>query len=236
MLRFLTGFLSGALVTALAAFAVWPESTSAPHDDRETATIRATRQAGDAVPTTHRTSGEPASATSPSPMPADRVPAQPATGEHSRVPLQPELHIPGGRLEAARLPEPSPLDKLLDAFRVRCAFGAGAGGHWPAGKLFPHTAAWQGGPLDFENIDLTGLTARMVGNEGVTGSVQGVLEVRVTPTATGLHFAAFNPRGDLILTSVYGVRDASGAHRAVLTMNGQGMDNESAQFYGSCTP
>jgi hypothetical protein len=155
--------------------------------------------------------------------------------EESRVPLQPELHIPGGKLDAARISESTPLDKLLEAFRVRCTFGAGAGGHWPAGKLFPHTAAWQGGPVDFDTIDLTGSTARLVGNEGITGSAEGALDVHVTPTATGLHFAAFNPRGDLIVTSVYGVRDATGAHRAVLTMNGQGMDNESAQFYGNCT-
>jgi hypothetical protein len=224
-------------LAAVVTFAIWPESVPALPDERG-ATIRATRSADDAGPSTREAFGEPASSTpsaSPDPMSADRAATRSAAEAEPRVPLQPELHIPGGKLDAAQIAKSEPLDKLLDAFRVRCTFGAGAGGQWPAGKIFPHTAAWQGGPIDFDTIDLTGSTARLIANTGVTGSVEGVLDVRVTPTATGLHFAAFNPRGDLILTSVYAARDASGAHRAVLTMNGPGLDNESAQFYGSCT-
>ena len=124
MPRFLIGLLSGVLVTALAAFAIWPERATELHDDRSFS-LRAA-PAAETGPSTRGAPREPARASSPPPPvtvpaspPPDGVRSRPAAGEQTRAPLQPELHIPGGKLDAARIAESEPLDKLLDAFRVR---------------------------------------------------------------------------------------------------------------------
>ena len=242
MNRFLAGLLSGAITASLIAFAMWPESTPAisreihASDDRNVSAsdgASSSRESPGAAST--RSTASPASSRPPDLTSPGGTQSRPSTPASSRAPLQTALEIPGGKLDGTRAATPTPQDALLDAFRVRCTFGAGAGGNWPAGRLMSHTAAWQGGPIDFDSIDLTASTARMLNDSGVTGSTDGALDVRVTPTGTGLHFTAFNPRGDLLLTSVYAERNASGAHRAVFTMNGRGLNNESAQFYGSCT-
>lgn len=239
MNRFLAGLLLGAVATTLVALSMWPEEplahsgAGAASDDREVTTedkANPPRQGSETELARGADEPPPLQAT-----PSDTSSRLSASGT-LRASGLPSLEIPGGKLDGARAAAPAPQDVLLGAFRVRCAFGDGAGGHWPAGRLTPHTAAWQGGPIDFDAIDLSTSMARMLADSGVTGSTDGALDVRVTPTVTGLHFTAFNPRGDLLLVTVYGEHDAAGSHRAVLTMNGRGMDNESAQFYGRCAP
>ena len=127
------------------------------------------------------------------------------------------------------------LDKLLSSMRVRCTFDRGAGAYWPSGKLFPHTAAWQGGPVEFESIDIPDSRAQLFGNAGVTGTIDGVTEIRVTATSSGLHFSGFKPDGELFAATVFGALDSDGHYLAVMSTHGTGLNHESAQFYGGCT-
>jgi hypothetical protein len=77
-------------------------------------------------------------------------------------------------------------------------------------------------------------TARMTGSTGATGSIEGVIDVRVVATNSGLHFTAFKPDGELLAVTIYGVRDAQGGYRSVMSTHGTRFHNESAQFYGTC--
>lgn len=73
----------------------------------------------------------------------------------------------------------------------------------------------------------------MTGSEGATGSREGVLDVLVTATRAGLHFSAFNARGELNVTTVFGAVDKHGRHLAVMTTHGMRGDG-SYQTYGAC--
>jgi hypothetical protein len=145
-----------------------------------------------------------------------------------------ELQLSGARLDADRAAGEPPADKLLDSPDAYCVFDPGAGGQWPKGTLLSHTAAWQGGPIEFESIDLAANHAQMNG-AGVTGTLEGSIGIRVTATDDGLHFSGFNGRGELVAVTVFGALDSAGKYRAVLSMHGSQMDHESAQFYGGCT-
>jgi hypothetical protein len=61
-----------------------------------------------------------------------------------------------------------------------------------------------------------------------------VLDVLVTATGAGLHFSAFNPRGELVVTTVFGAMDKQGHHWAVMTTHGVHAFNGSFQAYGAC--
>jgi hypothetical protein len=97
-----------------------------------------------------------------------------------------------------------------------------------------HTAAFQGGEIVFQGVDVASGAAEMTGTQGATGSLQGETDVRVTATDSGLHFSGFTPRGELVLTSVYGAVDSSGRYLAVMSRHGTALAHESAQFYGNC--
>jgi hypothetical protein len=143
-----------------------------------------------------------------------------------------QLQLPGGKLESIDGPQ---TQKLLDAFRVDCLFGPGAGGQWPKGTLFPHGAQWQGGLITYDTLNLAENTARLKANAGLTRTEDGELDVRAIATDTGLHFTAINADGELMMTTVFAALDAAGKFRAVVSFHGPNMDNESAQFYGGCT-
>ena len=94
--------------------------------------------------------------------------------------------------------------------------------------------AYQGGPISYESIDVDSGTARMTGSEGATGSLEGALDVRATATRAGLHFSAFNSRGELLVTTVFGAVDKQGRHLAVMTTHGTRATDGSFQTYGTC--
>jgi hypothetical protein len=98
----------------------------------------------------------------------------------------------------------------------------------------PHGAAWQGGEIVFQGVDVASGKAEMTGTQGATGSSEGATDVQVTATDSGLHFSGFTPRGELVVTSVYGAVDNSGRYRAVMSRHGTALAHESAQFYGNC--
>ena len=127
------------------------------------------------------------------------------------------------------------LNRLVEAFRVDCLYGPGYGGNWSNGAASPHTAAWQGGLITFDTIDLVNGTALLKTSSGLTRTENGELEVRVQATQTGLHFTVFAPGGELIVASVYGMFDAQRKNAAVASFHGPHLGNESAQFYGACT-
>jgi hypothetical protein len=230
------GFLLGSAVTA-AAIALMhrdpPARITLPTGDEPDA-----RSAGvDAV--------EGAPAAEPPRSNAVRVPAKPSAPAHrptsdaagdfvqpTESPAPPD--IPGGALDEAGAAR-EPLEELFGSFRIDCQYGPGYGGRWPEGTLLPHTAAWQGGPITFDTVDLDAGTARLKNSSGLTRTLDGELEVRVHATRTGLHFTVFAPGGELIVATVYGALDAERRNLAVVSFHGPGLDHESAQFYGACT-
>ena len=123
----------------------------------------------------------------------------------------------------------------MEAFRVDCLYGPGYGGNWSNGVASPHTAAWQGGQITFDTIDLAKGTALLKTTSGLTRTENGELEVSVQATQTGLHFTVFAPGGELIVATVYGTLDAQRRNATVASFHGPHLGNESAQFYGACT-
>ena len=235
MKKHLPAFVMGVAVSTVVAWLMWPAGM-----DPDIANVRsplhapaeASAPASPTSPASPATTGGREAVASP---PRDSAPSEQSPGMPANAAPPPTLELPGGGLNAKRSGDSGPLDKLLSSMKVRCTFDRGAGGYWPSGKLFPHTAAWQGGPIEFESIDILDNRARLIGNPGVTGTTDGVAEIRVTATNSGLHFSGFKPDGELFATTVFGALDSDGRYLAVMSTHGTGLDHESAQFYGGCT-
>ena len=110
-------------------------------------------------------------------------------------------------------------DNLKKAMMIRCEFKPGATGYWQNQNLSVSLFEWQGGPVTFEVVDLSAGTARMLG-VGATGSQDGVIDVMVTGSGTGLHFSAFTPTRVLVVATVFANLDATGRYRAVMSRHG----------------
>ena len=129
---------------------------------------------------------------------------------------------------------PAPLNRLLEASSLRCDIEVAHGANWSQGKPALHAISYQGGPFALESIDLEAETAMMSGGSGVTGSMDGELEMRTTAGNKGLTFSAFTRYGDLLMVNVYPALDSSGRYRSVMTTFGDQFDHETAQFFGAC--
>lgn len=127
-----------------------------------------------------------------------------------------------------------PLQRLLDAERISCQFDPGYGGYWNNGRVSVGSAAWQGGPILYDQIAMSDGTALMLGSEGATGSNTGEVKVRVAATRTGLHFSSFVPRGDLVSTTVFAAQDDKQRFIAVMSLHAPGLNHNSSQFHGVC--
>ena len=123
---------------------------------------------------------------------------------------------------------------LADPVSIWCKFDPGHGAHQRDGKVSMYELAYQGGPVTYDTIDISSGTGRMTGSAGATGSNEGALDVLVTATPAGLHFSAVNPRGELVITTVFGAVDKQGRHAAVMTTHGTRAFDGSFQTYGSC--
>jgi hypothetical protein len=126
------------------------------------------------------------------------------------------------------------LNGLLNSSSLGCDISAAQGAMWNGGTARVHSISYQGGPFAYQAINLEAGTATMTGSAGVTGSADGELAVKVTPTDGGLNFTGFTRSGDLLIVTVYAALDASGHYRTVMSRHGSRMANESAQFYGTC--
>jgi hypothetical protein len=126
------------------------------------------------------------------------------------------------------------LNRLLSSSSLSCDISAAQGAMWSGGTALVHSISYQGGPFAYQAINLEAGTATMTGSAGVTGSADGELAVKVTPTDGGLNFTGFTRSGDLLIVTVYAALDAAGHYRTVMSRHGSRMDNESAQFYGTC--
>jgi hypothetical protein len=129
---------------------------------------------------------------------------------------------------------PAPLNRLLNASSLRCDIDVAHGANWSQGKATLHAINYGGGPFSLESIDLEAETAMMSGGSGVTGSLNGELEMRTTAGNKGLTFSAFTRYGDLLMVTVYPALDSSGRFRTVMTTFGDQFDHETAQFFGAC--
>lgn len=238
MSKMLAGFCAGILVTGACAYWLWPRGAALAEDRRADTPVAK----GPALPRRPADRERPARLESRSredarasdPVVDSQAPSAVTNTSHTGNPGS-SLEFPGGSLETQRSGDVDPLDKLLNSMRVYCLFDPGAGAFWAKGQLAPHSAAWQGGPIDFESIDLVEKTAQMLGSQGATGSLEGKMQVRVTATDSGLHFSGFKSDGELIAITVYGALDAQGRHRAVMSGHGTRFDYESSQFYGGCS-
>ncbi len=233
------GFVVGAMAGGVVGFYIRPggprqSGTPLPAAATVTAPEIARTIAGDSGTENGAQKPDPAAASSTATGTATATIAATRPDLPGASPARAELQLSGARLDADRAAGESPADKLLDSPNAYCVFDPGAGGQWPKGTLLAHTAAWQGGPIEFESIDLAANHAQMNGS-GVTGTLEGSIGIRVTATNDGLHFTGFNGRGELVAVTVFGAVDSAGRYRAVLSMHGSQMDHESAQFYGGCT-
>lgn len=127
-------------------------------------------------------------------------------------------------------------EKLLKSKKIWCRFSPGNGAWLKEDNISMYELAYQGGPFSYESIDLDAETARMTGSEGATGSLEGTLDVRVIASRSGLHFSAFNSRGELLVTTVFGTVDKQGRHLAVMATHGTHPWDGSFQIYGACVP
>jgi hypothetical protein len=127
-----------------------------------------------------------------------------------------------------------PLATLVSSDAIWCRFDPGNGAWLKEEGISLYELAYQGGPISYDSIDLGTGTARMAGSQGATASQDGFLDVLVTATRSGLHFSAFNPRGELVVTTVFSAMDRQGRHFAVMTRHGTRAFDGSFQTYGSC--
>jgi hypothetical protein len=127
-----------------------------------------------------------------------------------------------------------PLADLLSSVTIWCRFDPGNGAQLQDGNITMYELSYQGGPISYDSINIESGTARMIGSAGATGSPEGVLDVLVTATRSGLHFSAVNSRGELTVTTVFGAVDKHGRHSAVMTTHGTHAFNGSYQAYGAC--
>lgn len=130
--------------------------------------------------------------------------------------------------------EKDPLANLLKSMKIWCRFAPGNGAWMREDRISMYELAYQGGPISFDSIDIDSGTARMTESEGATGSLEGALDVLATATRAGLHFSAFNSRGELLVTTVFGAVDKQGRHLAVMTTHGMRVTDGSFQTYGAC--
>jgi hypothetical protein len=94
------------------------------------------------------------------------------------------------------------------------------------------TAAWQGGPVDFQSIDYDAGTAQMLGN--VARSPTGQVQVKVVATDTNVSYSGVAANGTLTTISIFRKLDNAGHHTAVISMHDGKYELDIAQFYGGC--
>lgn len=129
----------------------------------------------------------------------------------------------------------TPLEGLSHTTSIRCEFSPGNGANWSDGKIQLHGAAWQGGPIVYDSVNVDAGTAHMTGSEGATGSSTGESNVHVASTSVGLHFWGVTAGGRLIATTIYDPPVAIGRYVAVMSRHADPLvERESAQFYGTC--
>jgi hypothetical protein len=129
-------------------------------------------------------------------------------------------------------PRRTPLQDLLNSSSIGCTFSAGNSAEWPGGKIRIGTSAWQGGPVDFDAVNIDAGTAQMTGS-GVTRMGSASIAVTAVPTDSGLKFSGVVGHGTLVVITIFSALDVGSHHIAVMSTHGlTGL--ESAQFYGTC--
>jgi hypothetical protein len=171
--------------------------------------------------------------------PANLLPdaTEPASASEDLNALDPDGPLPAGNLPNSHepgQPQTNALDVLLSAISISCQFDPGYSGGWSGDDIRVYSAAWQGGLIVYDSVDLTAGKARMTGSEGATGSKIGEVKVRAAATSNGLYFSGFSPRGDLITTTVFAERDKLNRYMAVMSSHATEMGHNSSQFHGRC--
>jgi hypothetical protein len=95
-----------------------------------------------------------------------------------------------------------------------------------------NSAAWQGGPVEFQSINYDTGTAQMVGQ--VTRSPAGEVPVTVATSDSDITFTGRAANGTLTVISIFGNFDNSGHHTAVMSLHDGKYELDIAQFYGAC--
>jgi hypothetical protein len=152
-----------------------------------------------------------------------------------RPAADPNTGLPSGvNIGASQTQGKKALDDLMGAISISCQYDAGQGAAWRGNSYSIMSASWQGGLVVYDSMDFSESSARMTGSEGATGSNTGETKMRVAVTDNGLHFTSFNPRGDLVSTTVFPVTDKQGRYIAVMSTHSREFNHYSSQFYGLC--
>ncbi len=175
-----------------------------------------------------------ASNTSKDPRAPSQIGDSPDATAQAQASTPKTLAIDEGTLTENPAARSKSLNALLSSSSLSCDISAAQGANWTNGGAQVHGISYQGGPFAYQAINLEIGTATMTGSVGLTGSVDGELGVKVTPTDTGLNFTGFTRSGDLVIVTVYAALDGSGHYRTVMSRHGHQIGNESAQFYGTC--
>lgn len=173
--------------------------------------------------------------------PATTAPRPLSAGREESVPpahrpdVDPNTGLPSGvDIGTSEAQGNKELDDLMGAISISCQFDSGQGAAWRGNSFSIMSASWQGGLIVYDSMDFAASSARMTGSEGSTGSPTGEAKLRVAVTDNGLHFTAFNPRGDLVSTTVFPTTDKQGRYIAVMSTHSKEFGHHSSQFYGLC--
>lgn len=137
--------------------------------------------------------------------------------------------------------DPTPVEDLLTAASIWCDFGEGTNHGLRIGdRLTRGGAAWAGGEIEIDLIELDQGSARLKGSLGATGSRKGEVRVRVIADGARIHLMGLLPTGTLQTITIYGDRSPNlgrdaGRHVAVMSRHEPGgFLTYSVQFFGSC--
>lgn len=233
MSKTLAGWVVAACVGAAVGYFAGSRGEPAAPRAASAAVTRVATEEGHADETL---ANRPAAAATPATAPAVASSSPlPVAGTNPAVKANPAPEFPGDKLATRTLGSISPLDKLMDSMSAYCTFDVGAGGQWPQGRIFAHSASWQGGPIEVDTINLVDQTAQLTRHPWAMPGPDGVISLHVVATNSGLHLSAVKPDGELIAMTVFGTLDSDERYRAVMSLHGTRLDHESAQFYGWCT-
>ncbi len=144
-----------------------------------------------------------------------------------------ELPAAAGPLEdpAAR---PAPLNGLLAAESLRCNFHEGLNiTQTNSGKVGAGAMVYQGGEVQYQDIDLEGERAEMLGH--ITGLLEGSVKVRTSATNAGIHFYGFRAKhGEFVVTTVYAVKNPAGNYLAVMSVHDTAFQQSAFMTNGTC--
>ena len=134
-----------------------------------------------------------------------------------------------GVASAQLMPSDSDIRDLLSTGSLRCAFYWYASVDWDADEPDADIATEEDFIFQIDAIDLSGGTARMIGNSAAA-------DLNLISGADRLSFMELTPIGAINLTTVYAWRDSEGSFKSVHSRHIAIRGPFPSQHYGRCEP